>query len=71
MKRMVVWILIILAVLHHDFWFWHDSRLVLGFLPVGLAYHIFFSVLSGVCWAFVVFFAWPEEWVEKIEGRQR
>ena len=35
--RKLVWTsVILLAILHHDFWFWDDRRLVLGFMPIGL-----------------------------------
>lgn len=50
---------ILLAVLHHDFWFWNDPRLVFGFIPVGLAYHAFYSLSAACLWLFAVKFAWP------------
>jgi hypothetical protein len=31
---------IVLGLAHQDLWFWRDSTLVFGFLPVGLAYHV-------------------------------
>ena len=35
-----VWIaVLVLALLHQDFWLWDDATLVAGFLPIGLAYH--------------------------------
>ena len=72
----VVWgAVVALAVLHQDFWFWGDRTLVLGFIPIGLAYHAAISALAGVAWALVVKFAWPaelEEWAARgpapIEG---
>lgn len=43
MKRPIRWLLsfllVLLFLLHNDFWFWGTPRLVLG-LPVGLLYHI-------------------------------
>jgi hypothetical protein len=52
--------LVMLAV-RQDFWFENDASLVLGFLPVGLAYQVAYSLLaSGVMWA-LVRFAWPRE----------
>ncbi len=47
-------------LLHHDFWWWNDPALVFGFLPVGLAYHLAFSVAAGALWFATVKFAWPE-----------
>ena len=60
MKR-VVWILIVvLMVLHQDIWFWHDGRLILGFMPLGLVYHIGLSIAAAVVWLLATRFAWPE-----------
>ncbi len=40
MKRVTIGLLVLLAVLHQDFWWWDDGHtLVFGFMPVGLAYH--------------------------------
>lgn len=37
-------VLILLYLLHFDFWFWHNSEVVLG-LPVGLLYHLLYCLL--------------------------
>jgi hypothetical protein len=56
----ILWILFIaLFVLHQDYWLWNDRTLVLGFLPVGLAYHALYSIAAALLWAFAVRFAWP------------
>lgn len=69
MKRAVIVIVfIVLAILHQDFWNWDNSNLIFGFLPAGLAYHAFYSIIAASFWAFVVFFAWPsdlEEWADR------
>ena len=55
--------LLILAVflLHQDFWNWRKSApLMFGFLPVGLAYHAAYSILSAGLMAVLVKFAWPK-----------
>ncbi len=58
----VVWVMVILLlVLHQDNWLWTDSTLVLGFLPVGLLYHMCISLAAGVTWLLAVRFAWPTE----------
>ena len=47
MSKYWVWGLILgLVLLHQDVWFWTDDRLVFGFLPVGLFYHICLSIVS-------------------------
>ena len=46
--RLGIWLLILLLViLHQDFWFRSDGRLVLGFLPVGFAYHIALTIAAA------------------------
>ena len=60
MKKFVYGMIILLAILHQDFWWWNDSdTLVLGFLPVGLAYHIGVSLAAGILWAMAVRHCWP------------
>ena len=59
---------IVLAIVHYDFWFWHDTTLVFGFMPIGLAFHALISVLAGVAWWLVAKYAWPswvEEWADQ------
>ena len=72
-KKVFVWGLIfILGVVHYDFWYWSDTSVVFGFMPVGLFYHALISLLVGVCWALVVRYAWPdwiEEWAEEEDNR--
>lgn len=50
---------VVLVTLHHDFWNWGDTTLVFGFIPVGLAYHVGYSVAAGIFWYLVARFAWP------------
>lgn len=54
-------IILLMVVLHQDTWNWKDGRLVLGFLPVGLAYHAGYSILSALVMLGLVRFAWPAE----------
>ncbi len=60
--RRVTWVLVLsLIVLHQDFWFWTDDRLVFGFLPMGLFYHAALSIAAVAVWGFVACRAWPDE----------
>lgn len=72
--RRAVWTAFaVLFLLHHDFWNWDDRTLLFGWLPVGLAWHVGFSVAAGVLWAAAVRWAWPEEverWAESSEQGQ-
>ncbi len=61
MKRIVFWIaLLALMILHHDWWFWNDGRLLFGFLPIGLGYHALISLAAGALWAWAAFDALSE-----------
>ena len=77
MQRKLVWgLVVILAIVHFDFWAWEDRSLIAGFMPSGLAYQAVISVLAAVAWFLVVKFAWPERieaWAEEPvepEGRE-
>ncbi|MCG3196639.1 MAG: hypothetical protein GHCLOJNM_01115 [bacterium] len=54
-------IVVLMVILHQDFWFWRNSSLVFGFLPVGLAYHVAYSILASLVMLGLVRFAWPKE----------
>lgn len=65
MKASKVLLLSVLIIgvyfLHQDFWNWKKADpLVFGFLPIGLAYHAAYSVLSAVLMAVLVKLAWPK-----------
>ena len=62
MRRLVYGLLILLAVLHQDFWWWDTAEpLVLGFVPIGLAFHAGISVAAAVLWALAVKYCWPAD----------
>jgi hypothetical protein len=47
-------------LLHQDVWFWRTATpLVFGFLPVGLFYHLCYSVGASLLMWLLVTFAWP------------
>ena len=61
MKRSLLAVAIIaLYLLHQDFWFWRAATpIVFGFLPIGLFYHLCYTlVISILMWALVKY-AWP------------
>jgi len=60
--------LVLLFLLHQDFWLWDDPRMVLG-LPVGLTYHLVYCLAAALLLAFAVRFAWPEG-AEASEGHE-
>ena len=60
MRSVAIASVVLLYILHQDFWFWRDARpLVFGFLPIGLFYHTAFTVVTtGAMWLLVMY-AWP------------
>lgn len=61
MTRVWFWIgFLVLVVLHHDWWFWNDGRLLFGYMPVGLAYQALISLLAAGIWAWAVFDVWAD-----------
>ena len=51
---------IALYFLHQDVWFWRTARpFVLGFLPIGLAYHAAFCLASAALMWALTKYAWP------------
>lgn len=51
-----------LYLLHQDYWNWKSIEpLVLGFLPIGLAYHVGYSIAAALTMAVLVRFAWPKD----------
>jgi hypothetical protein len=68
MKRVVVVSLVLLALLHQDFWYWDRIEpLVFGFIPIGLAYHMGVSIAAAILWAMAVHYCWPRN-VDVSEG---
>ena len=50
----------VVYLLHQDVWFWRTARpLVLGILPVGLAYHAVYCLAAAVLMWVVTTIAWP------------
>jgi hypothetical protein len=59
--RKVVWgLLLLLAIIHQDVWFWDDPTLVFGFMPMGLVFHVAISIASCVVWGLAVHYCWPD-----------
>lgn len=63
----------VIYLLHQDFWNWRKAEpLLFGVLPIGLAYHVGYSLLAALMMAVLVKFAWPKhlELVEEEHDRQ-
>lgn len=60
MKYLVGGLIVLLAVLHHDIWWWDSAEpLVFGFIPIGLAWHAGISIGAGIVWFLAVRYCWP------------
>lgn len=60
MKYLIWFLVVLLIVIHQDFWYWKDETLVFGFMPIGLFYHACISIAAGIVWTLACQFAWPE-----------
>ena len=64
-KQPKIWILIVaiivMAILHQDFWLWENTSLVFGFIPVGLFYHICYSIAASLLAVVTIIFFWPQD----------
>ena len=53
-------LVLILYVLHQDFWFWRSARpLIFGILPIGLFYHAAFTLAAAALMLFLATWLWP------------
>jgi hypothetical protein len=53
-------LILALYLLHQDFWWWTSARpLVFGVLPIGLFYHVAYTLVTAVVLAVLVRRAWP------------
>ena len=61
-KNFIRWSLrlaiIVLYLLHNDFWLWDQPTLMLG-IPVGLLYHIGFCIVTSILMMMLVKYSWP------------
>jgi hypothetical protein len=70
-RRVVYGLIVLLAILHQDFWFWNSIEpLVFGFVPIGLAFHAGVSIAAASLWALAVHFCWPKD-VDEPDGAER
>lgn len=68
MKYALALLVATVYVLHQDFWNWNNRSLVLGVLPVGLAYHAFYACLAATMMFILVKLAWPTKLEAEIEA---
>jgi hypothetical protein len=74
MKPLTYILILLLFLLHQDFWWWDDGAIVLGFIPISLAYHTVFSLAAAGVWALALKTIWPtrwEAWAEESDDSQQ
>jgi hypothetical protein len=55
-------IVLALVVLHQDIWFWRRATpLVFGVLPLGLFYHVVYTLVTAAALWGLVRYAWPAD----------
>ena len=57
-KLFLYGLIVLMFILHNDWWLWENSNLWLG-LPAGLTYHIIFCLAVTGLMALLVKYAWP------------
>jgi len=63
---------LLLYVLHQDFWNWKTPYpVVFGFLPIGLFYHVCYSIAAAALMTILVKLAWPEHLEKEAESGPR
>jgi len=68
MRKLVIVLAVLLAILHQDFWLWDSKVLILGFLPIGLAYHVLYSLMAACLSLLAIKYWWPREEAEVAES---
>jgi hypothetical protein len=62
MKRFVLALVLLIFLLHQDFWWWDSiDPLAFGFMPIGLTSQVVLSLLTAVVWALAVKYCWPRD----------
>ncbi|MFZ4629265.1 MAG: hypothetical protein ACOYNR_13135 [Blastocatellia bacterium] len=69
-KKVLGTVLIGMAyLLHQDFWHWKVSRpVILGIFPIGLFYHIVYTIAVAGLMALLVRHAWPSHLEQGLAG---
>jgi len=59
-SKIIIGLVLLLLILHQDYWQWNRSDLLFGFVPYSLAYHMGLSLVTAIAWMLAVTFAWPK-----------
>ncbi len=64
-RYIIAGLVLLLIVLHHDYWNWDNRNVVFGYIPVTLFYQVCISVGASATWWLATKIAWPAEIVEE------
>ena len=70
MKTLLITMAAAMLILHQDFWLWENTNLFFGFLPMGLAYHVGFSMAVVLLALLAIRFAWPHDLERWAAGKE-
>lgn len=59
-KLVIICLVILLIILHHDVWNWDNKEPVFGFMPMALLWQAGISIGAGATWFLATKIAWPE-----------
>lgn len=65
MKALTYLLFVALLILHQDFWWWDSETMVLGFMPIALAFHAAFAIACTLLGLVAIKSIWPHE-LEKL-----
>jgi Protein of unknown function (DUF3311) len=71
MKRLLLALTVVAVyALHQDFWFWRVSEpLVFGLFPIGLFYHLGYTLAIALLMWLLVRYAWPTHLAAEVESQ--
>lgn len=67
MQRLLYLAIVVMYLLHQDFWFWDDATLVFGVVPVGFLYHIVYCFAASALLFALTRLAWPSHLEEEVQ----
>ena len=59
-KLVIICLVILLIILHHDVWNWDNKEPVFGFMTMALLWQAGISIGAGVTWFLATKIAWPD-----------
>ncbi|WP_417732410.1 DUF3311 domain-containing protein [Rosistilla oblonga] len=64
MKYLIWFLIVVLVVLHQDYWQWNNATLDFGFLPRAISYHVGISIAAATLWLLATKYCWPDAAIE-------